>query len=575
MKKNNKSEAAYFLIGCIIGLLIFFVIFGFECVNFTNDSFIINGYIEKDIAQHYAGWMLYRDSPWQFPLGVGQNISYPFGSSVSYTDSIPLFAIIFKCFRNILPETFQYFGLYNMLAFMLQGGFAGLLASLFTSSVLANSLISAIFVFSPIMLERAFRHTSLTSHFFILASLYFYFKNKGKSDIKSVIPFFIINALVITIHPYFMPFTFGIMFAFCIEIFFKERKYSKSVLYVLRSMIITLLIGYIIGAFYIGGSMAQYGYGKFSMNLNAFFNPTSNGFDNWSKFLNNRPYAFYQIEGFNYLGLGILLFIIPAVFLIIFKKRKSGILNLIYQNFGLLLSTLILFVFSIGDWICFDSTQIIRLPIPQFLINSLFGMFRANGRFGWLLVYSIVILIIYSVSLINSKKLKIILLSLILIIQSVDISGALISKHAYFTGSNGDLQKQNSKILLHNTFWDDLADKYDVCHMVSTFIPNSIVDIAVKMGKSNHAVNSSFEARLDIDRIISYNASLLEDIKNGQLSSDSIIIVNILDEELINGAAEHGYSIYFVENVYAICESLFSEEEINNYISQGNFEVLI
>ena len=108
MLKNKKENNEYllFTLGAVIGFIIFILIYGLDILNFTKDNLIINGYIEKDIAQHYAGWMLFRNSPWQFPLGVGQNISYPFGSAVSYTDSIPLFAIIFKMFRSFLPETF-------------------------------------------------------------------------------------------------------------------------------------------------------------------------------------------------------------------------------------------------------------------------------------------------------------------------------------------------------------------------------------------------------------------------------------------------------------------------------------
>lgn len=46
--------------------------------------------------------------------------------SVLYTDSIPLFAIFFKALSPLLPETFQYFGLFGLMCYMLNGGFAGI-----------------------------------------------------------------------------------------------------------------------------------------------------------------------------------------------------------------------------------------------------------------------------------------------------------------------------------------------------------------------------------------------------------------------------------------------------------------
>lgn len=42
-------------------------------------------------------------------------------SSVIFTDSIPLFAILFKILSPVLPETFQYFDFWGMISYMLQG----------------------------------------------------------------------------------------------------------------------------------------------------------------------------------------------------------------------------------------------------------------------------------------------------------------------------------------------------------------------------------------------------------------------------------------------------------------------
>ena len=205
MNNQSKKRMKIFALGFAAGLLIFFAIYGFSVVNVQNDSFLINGYIEKDIAQHYRGWVLFRNSPWQFPLGVGQNLAYPYGTAVSYTDSIPLFAIFFKIFRSILPQTFQYFGIFVMLCFGLQGGFGALLVSLFTESRIFTTLSAGAFCLMPALIERRFRHCGLTAQFLILRCLYFYFKNKGKTDFKALLPFFVINRLSITIHPYFCP----------------------------------------------------------------------------------------------------------------------------------------------------------------------------------------------------------------------------------------------------------------------------------------------------------------------------------------------------------------------------------
>ena len=184
-RKNN--DVRIFAGGALIGLIFFLIVYGIEPVIFTNEYFVVNGYIEKDLSQHYSGWMLYRNSPWRFPLGLGQNIAYPYGNVVSFTDSIPLLAIFFKVFSGILPATFQYFGLFIMVCYILQGGFGALLASNFSNSYTKNILSAAVFVLTPVMIERAFRHCGLTAHFLLLAGLYYYFRNKGRSDIKAFV----------------------------------------------------------------------------------------------------------------------------------------------------------------------------------------------------------------------------------------------------------------------------------------------------------------------------------------------------------------------------------------------------
>ena len=578
MLKNKKytSDKA-FILGAFIGLIIFIAIYGVDVIRFTNDSMIINGYIEKDVAQHYAGWMLYRSSPWQFPLGLAQNIAYPYGTTVSYTDSIPLLAIFFKLFSNILPQTFQYFGFYCMLCFVLQGAFGALLSNLFSDDLITDLSAAVIFVLSPVMIERAFRHCALTSHFLILAALYYYFKNKNSCDFKAYLPFIIINILAITIHPYFLPFTFAIMFAFCAEKFIWNKKYFSSVLYLLGSIGISLVVGYVEGAFYSADSFSSFGYGFFNMNLNAFINPASRGFENWSSVLPVRPNILGQPEGFNYLGIGIIVFI-PISALMYFIHYKLDIFKtvftFIFKYFGIIFSTAALFVFAVGDWIMFDEIQIFRIPFSTKLMEGLFGIFRANGRFTWLLVYCIALAVIFGLSKINNKLIKTAFLTAFILVQCYDLKDVLASKHAYFTGTEGDMQGQVYNEILKNSIWDDMAEKYEVCSMISSGIPNSGIEIAVKFGKNGHASNTAFEARVDYEKADELYAQMYEHIHNGTLDPDTIVMINNLKDEVLQSAIRNGYSVFEVETDYLVCVNKFTTAELNKYISEGQFTIL-
>ncbi|MBV8378621.1 MAG: hypothetical protein JO279_16615, partial [Verrucomicrobia bacterium] len=66
-----------------------------------------------DYGTQFLGWHFYRNEPlWQLPFGLVRSYGEQRGSSLVYTDSIPLFAFIFRPFSPALPHYFQYVGLW-------------------------------------------------------------------------------------------------------------------------------------------------------------------------------------------------------------------------------------------------------------------------------------------------------------------------------------------------------------------------------------------------------------------------------------------------------------------------------
>ena len=81
---------------------------------------------QDDPATHFLGWHFFRNEPWHLPLGLNWAYGMEMSSSIVYTDSIPLLALIFKPFSNYLPTLFQYTGLWILICFALQGTFGWL-----------------------------------------------------------------------------------------------------------------------------------------------------------------------------------------------------------------------------------------------------------------------------------------------------------------------------------------------------------------------------------------------------------------------------------------------------------------
>ena len=116
---NHKStrSARLFWLGALLGAAVFLLVYGLAPLDVANDAFCRGGYIEKDIQQHYAGWLFYRSSALGWPLGVTQAINAPQGVSVAYTDSIPLLAVLCRPLAAALGGTFQYFGWFTLVCF--------------------------------------------------------------------------------------------------------------------------------------------------------------------------------------------------------------------------------------------------------------------------------------------------------------------------------------------------------------------------------------------------------------------------------------------------------------------------
>ncbi|MCR5748132.1 MAG: DUF6311 domain-containing protein, partial [Lachnospiraceae bacterium] len=185
--------------GAVFGALVFILLYGVQILNVTYDDWLLTGWY--DLSQHYVGWKLYRASGWHFPIGLCDNSFYPYLASVIYTDSIPLFSFIFKLLSPILPETFQFFGLYGLFCFMMQGGMAKLLLRRVLKSEALCCVACIPFVFCAPVWQRMYYHTALSSHYLILlALLFFLYRDKLDKTRKRVVSWCILGVLCILIH---------------------------------------------------------------------------------------------------------------------------------------------------------------------------------------------------------------------------------------------------------------------------------------------------------------------------------------------------------------------------------------
>ncbi len=402
------------LIGAVMGAALFLFLYSPAVLNPTYDAWLLQG---GDLNQHYLGWKFYRNSPWAFPIGLIQGLTVE-PVSVMFTDSIPLLALIFKLLSPILPDTFQYFGLFGIGCFALQGAFGALIVRRFTNCLISVIAGDLFFIFSYIMFVRMYGHTALAANWVILAA-FAIFLYRGQfsekyTSVKLWTGLFCVTSLT---HLYFIPMIAAVLFVQALTDGCRDKDWKKMLLMFAAPIGAALAVLYIMGAFYGGISASDGGYGIYSSNLNTFFNPLQ-----YSKFLPALPLAIdSQWEGSAYLGLGaMVLFVAAAV--CFFMEIKRIAVNKLGILFGAI-AVLGLTLFAVSFRITWGDRILAELAIPG-IWQTLGGIFRSGGRLIWPVMYLIIIAAIAGV-LLSARRQKWIpagILAVCAVLQIADLS---------------------------------------------------------------------------------------------------------------------------------------------------------
>ena len=490
--KNNVvvKNSCYLLLGAFI----FVAIYGFAPLDITYDGWILNGYIETDITQSYAGWLSYLKSETFFPLTYSALTAYPFGDWASLADSIPIAMFFFKLMSPVLPQTFQFFGVFCCFAMAMQALSASFLLRLFCKNELQVLLGSVLFCVSPVMLERMFRHNALASHWMIVMALYLYFK--GETTRKNVaIKLGALSVLTIFVHTYFAPMIIGLFLAFVMDGLWSKRARWHECLVFAISVALCFVSMKLTGLLTLSVSDTS-GYGTMGMNLNALFNPVSldtnwwvpgGGKLHWSAFLPMRALAHNNVESFNYLGLGVILSLVcfcahMGYLLLRDRKKLFGWIKKLYRNhLFLVLFLACSTVFAISNVVCAFSYQLFAIPLPDAVLK-LFNVFRASGRLFWPVNY---ILLTLSIAHWNSMKRlgnkgPVAVVTVVMIMQLWDLSPVLARKHNDF-----EVRSEYYNTAGVTEFCNVVAD-CEVVYFLELRENRALTAILLKNGKANN-----------------------------------------------------------------------------------------
>ena len=548
----------------VVGTVVFIYATGGRIIDPTNRDWLMLG----DSAQHYLGWAFFRDTPLlQWPIGANPKLGLDFASSIVFTDSIPLAAFVFKPLNVVLPETFQYLGVWIWMCFVLQAYFGVRLLARRVADRSLCGLGAALIVLAPVLsyrlVHQGYGHIALVSHFVILAALDLYLDERG-----SVRKWAILICCALLIQAYFVPMVVAIWIASMVSRRLAIRDTARQVAIVLGSLgIVAVVSGFasLGGRLFVGDSSVtpeDFPY-RFRWQPMALIDSATDFSTGWSHVMADQLELFGDVEGFTYLGSGFLLVVLPAVVLSILRKR-SGIVSArdVVVVLGIVAACALLVpsrIFSTGIAVMlFVVVAVIagrsirerrhRALLVAALLLGAYSMtmrpgigrrtffeydlvpvleqftqtFRTHARSSWVLYYVVLLALVVLVATRLPRRLAIGVLALAVVVNVVDSNPAMSQVRHRFTSQPVWVNQ------LDDPMWEEVVQGRD---SIITYPPlnNDLegrwIHIEDFVQRRGMATNAGYFSRWSIDTYVRVNQRLHDELRAGEFDPKSLYVI--------------------------------------------------
>lgn len=525
-----------------------------------------------DSAANYLGWEYFRSAPiLQWPLGRTPNLGPGPGSSISMTDSIPLMAFLFKPFTHWYQGTFQYFGIWTLICFVLQSVASWKLIGIWVKDQLARGLACCFFVVTPAFLDRLTFHFGLSAHWVILFALYLFFKKDFSLKL-----WIILGVVSTLIQPYL---AIMVSAVFLVSLLGAQHFFKRLMMYLGA-------IGFAAfqaGLFVFGVSNAGLdGFGTFSSNAFSLVDPGFPDFDRlpWSTRVPNLWENVGQYEGFAFLGSGVLLvavllvlrrlsairsfsqawpilILLPAIANFVVRQNANSVLLLLasvlvsisvmqlahYFKTNRLIAVKIFCIttafslFALSNIILVGDYKLLQFEVPK-LVLDLLAIARTSGRFIWFPMYLVMTVVLVSALRQIPRRIGLAILFAVLVFQVNDSSQATQFLSDTYT-------RQGPDNYLPSKTWDVLGSKYKsvkfvpAAHKPRLFDSNPDFlntsgwlwrDVGVLGQRYGWSLNSFYFGRVPESEFLIENVEIDQNLVSGDYDS-SVLYVFIGSEQ--------------------------------------------
>lgn len=528
------SSKLYLLLSALIGAVVFAFCGGLNTLHVTDISYLMAG----DPAQHWVGWEFFRHTPLlQWPIGNNVNYGIELNNSIVYTDSIPIFAVLFKLFAFALPETFQYTGIWLLLCFVLQGVTSFILIEKLTHNRLYALLASIIFAAAVPFIHRTGGHFALSAHWLIIASLCLYFNRRYATK-----TWLCLLLLASWVHAYILAMMLIVWMAdLATRVKNGELKLRPVCFIVVITGVALYVAMYAIGYFTISNSFSSGGYGYYKLNLNSLINPY---YPPYSSFIKPMPAGDGEYEGINYLGFGVLLMLLMILFIARATRTKIG--AWLKPHYILIAFCVMTACYALSNNIALGTNTLVEFYIPKAL-EGVTKSFRASGRFFWVVYYIILVAAVIGIYRLLNKRNATLLLLFCAFLHIYDIHHIFKERRKSFSHKNVDYTMTSPE-------WAQVAKEYKKVLAVDPWaFSEEYVKWAYFVSTNNMAMNFGYFARFNGDSWNQQTKEIESAVDSGKLDPNAIYLFKdkARYENTLNKLGDRAFSVED-NGVYAV-----------------------
>jgi uncharacterized protein DUF6311 len=340
----------------------------------------------EDQWLHIASLRYFIWDDWHWPVALASRMGRPPGTTLVFTDAIPLYGLVLRAARRAISPEFNFLGVWLALCYALQGAAAVVAMRAWGVRRWLPCIAGALFAVCTQTWMRRFAHAALSFHAPILLAVALIGAAATRPSARFAWAAVGLCWLSLAVNAYVFLMVAILTVVLLVESWLTgwPARRCLAILGVITAG--SLLEAWALG-FFLPHSYGA-GFSGFSMNVLAPVYPSPGSLlGRW--FRGDPDATGGQYEGFNYLGLGLLLLLPLALWL-----ARSDLRRLFRVHWPLAAACGALTLWSFSNHVYLGHRLVLSLPSPPEILTQ----FRAPGRFFWPVTYTLLVFAVVAVA---------------------------------------------------------------------------------------------------------------------------------------------------------------------------------